>query len=383
MKKRLSFLIPSLAGGGAERVVSTLVNNLYEEYDITLVLMNDTIVYDIPNNIELLFLEKVNYSENSFIKIFKIPFLGWKYSKICQQQEIDISISFMYRPNFISVFAKLFWKKSKFFISERSTPSMTYKGNTLSSRIGIFLIRTLYKYADLIIPNSKGSKIDLMKNFHIDEKQICVIENPFDLEKIEKQSQEPLEYNCENKTIFIMVGRLEKVKEHSLVIKAFSQLKSENSELWIVGEGPLKEELELLVSNLELQEKIKFIGFTSNPFKFMRNASCLVLSSSREGFPNVLIEAMTCGVPIISTDCYNGPREILSPETDVTYKLKNQIELGKYGILTPIRNEECLLKAMKLIIENENLYSSYKKKSQNRALEFGLEKTLQKFKDII
>ena len=102
-KKNLSILIYSLAGGGAERVVSILLNELKDKYDITLVLMRNKLDYEIPKNIKIHFLEDSNPYENGIVKLLKLPYLGWKYKKFCQYNGIDISLAFMNRPSYVSI----------------------------------------------------------------------------------------------------------------------------------------------------------------------------------------------------------------------------------------------------------------------------------------
>jgi N-acetylgalactosamine-N,N'-diacetylbacillosaminyl-diphospho-undecaprenol 4-alpha-N-acetylgalactosaminyltransferase len=375
MKKTLSILIYSLGSGGAERQVSILLKELHNKYNITLVLMNDTIFYEIPENVEVIFLEKSKPFENGIKKLLKLPFLGYKYSKI----ESDVSLSFMNRPNYINVFSKIFGKKSKFILSERIAPSQEYKTNFLKDRISRFLIRKLYKKADLIIPNADGIKFDLINNFKIYENIIKTIYNPINLEKIENLKNEENDIKFD-KFSFITIGRLEKQKNHNLLIESFSKLKID-AKLYIIGEGELREELELKIEKLNLTDKVFLLGIQKNPYKFLNNADCFVFSSNYEGFPNVLLEALACGLPIISTDCLSGPREILAPRSE--YKNIKDIEIAKYGILVPVNNAEKLAKAMKVIYEDNELRYNFKNKAKKRAKDFEVKKIIKEWKKII
>lgn len=383
MKKKLSILITSLAGGGAERVVSVILNELKDEFDITLILMNDTIVYDIPKDIKILYLENVSQKKNGVIKILKLPFLAYKYKNICNKQNINTSLSFMYRPNFINILAKLFGLKSKVIISERSTPSKVYLDRSLGSIVGNFLIKKLYSKADIIIPNSKGNSLDLIKNYSIEEKKLSVIENPFDIQKIESLARENIKIDKNNNFVFIMVGRLEENKGQNLVIEAFSKLQNLNTELWILGQGAMEEKLKNLINKLNIKNRVKLLGFDNNPYKYMIKADCFILASRREGFPNVLIEALSCGTPIIATDCYSGPREILSPTSDISFKLINNIEFAKFGILVPVDDLNSLNKAMSTMILDKNLHNNYKNIVRNRAMDFNINKIIKNYKEIL
>lgn len=384
MKTKLSIFITSLSGGGAERVVSILLSQLKKDFDIILVLMNSTIVYDIPvKDIQILYLEDNNFKESGIKKILKLPILAWRYKKICEFKKIDISLSFMYRPNFINVLAKLLGLQCKVFISERNTPSEVYAGKSFSSLVGKILIKSLYDKADKIIANSKGNALDLIKNFNISNSILTVIENPFDLKNIMNKSNENIEFDVPNKFIFIIVGRLEEHKRHILAVEAFSRLKDTNSELWILGCGPMEDNIRNAIEKFKIKDRVKVLGFDKNPYKFMSKADCFILCSIREGFPNVLVEAMACGLPIISTDCHSGPREILSPNSDISLKLKSQIEMSEYGMLIPMDEVNFLQEAMEKMMKDKNLFDRYQNKSKNRANKFNVTNIIYKFKEIL
>lgn len=384
MNKNLSILITSLSGGGAERVVSVLLNELKDEYNITLVLLNDTIAYDIPKeDIEIVYLENSSASEIGIKKILKLPLLGWRYKNICHSCNTDVSLSFMYRPNFINIFAKLFGLKSKVVISERNTPSQVYKGKSLSAKVGNFLIKWLYPKADIIMPNSKGNALDLMKNYNMSEDKLRVIENPFDIKGIAKKGNKEIKLQVDDDFIFIMVGRLEEHKKHMLAVEAFAKLKQSNTQLWILGQGPMQKEIESLIEKFGLENRVKLLGFDKNPYKYMTKADCFLLSSTREGFPNVVVEAMACGLPVISSDCHSGPREIVAPSSDVNKKLIEEIETAEYGMLFPVDNEEMLLKSMETIVKDTNLYKKLQEKSKTRANDFMTDVIIDRFREIL
>ena len=123
------------------------------------------------------------------------------------------------------------------------------------------------------------------------------------------------------------------------LIRAFSKVaeKNENINLAILGQGELKEDLEKLVAEYNLQDRVFLLGFQSNPFKYVSKSSVFVLSSLFEGLGNVVLEALACNVPIISTDCKSGPREILAPGTSLDKKIESA-ETNEYGILIPVMN---------------------------------------------
>jgi len=372
---RLSIFIYSLASGGAERVVSILLNELKDRYDITLVLMKNRIDYDIPKEIKIELLEDSDPNESGIIKLLKLPLLGYKYKK--QIKNSDISLSFMNRPNYINIFAKLFGAKSRTIISERAMPSLQHRDG-LQGKINRFLIKMLYPYSDIVIANSMGNSLDLKKNFNIYE--VITINNPFDIAKIKRESQESIELN-RDRFSFITIGRLDFGKNHKLMIEAIKEV---DANLYIIGEGELKEELETQIRELKLDNRVFLLGRQNNPYKYLSKVDSFLFTSLYEGFPNVLVEALACGLPIISSDCRSGVREILAPKSDFTFQLKDDsFELAEYGILTAVNNRKSLLKAMKHIVENRLLCKEYGSKAVLRANEFDKFKILVNFLEVI
>jgi N-acetylgalactosamine-N,N'-diacetylbacillosaminyl-diphospho-undecaprenol 4-alpha-N-acetylgalactosaminyltransferase len=330
--------------------------------------MNDTIFYDVPKNIKIKYLEKSNPSESGIIKLLKLPLLGFKYKKFIKNS--DVSISFMNRPNYINVFAKLFGSRVKTIISERAMPSLQHQ-NGIQGKINKFLIKTMYKKADIIVANSKGNKFDLKNNFNISN--IETIYNFIEHKKCEKF--------INNEFIFISIGRFDNGKNHKVLIKAFYKANLD-AKLYLIGDGYLRDELEELVKELNLEKKVIFLGRQKDVFKYLQKASCFVFSSDYEGFPNVLLEALLCNLPIISTDCKSGPREILAPNTPIT-KETDSIEIAEYGILTKVESEKYLGEAMKLIYKDDNLRYNFIQKAQNRIKEFEVKKIIKKWEEVI
>lgn len=372
MKKKISILTHSLSGGGAERVVSILVNELSPNYDVHLFLMNSKIEYSIPKNTKIYFLEKNNNFENKIFKILKLPYLALKYKKKCIKLNIQISISFLYRPNFINILAHktLIKSKIKVVISERS--------NILMQSIIIkTLVKVLYPLAETIIPNSKGSANILIKKFNIPKTKIQVINNPNSI------ITNNLNTNKNKIFTFITVGRLNKLKNQESLLYAFSKIKSNlEFQLLILGNGQEDVYLKQLSKKLQIDNKIQFLGFKKNVFEYLLNSNVFVFTSTHEGFPNVLLEALKAKLPIISTDCLFGPREILAPD-NFNSTLKNGIEIAKYGILIPVNAIEELSYSMSLLLNDNNLLEKYKNTAIERSNDFEIEKIIPKFTNII
>ena len=134
-----------------------------------------------------------------------------------------------------------------------------------------------------------------------------------------------------------------------------------------------------ILSDLGMGDKVVFCGFETNPFKYVSRSDCFVLSSEVEGFPNVLIEALACGKPVISTDCSSGPRELLAPATDLHHRAINNYEIGEYGILTPVNDITALAAAMKKMYEDESLRKQFEARAAGRAQQFDVDEIKQYF----
>ena len=356
MKKNLAILINSFGSGGAERVVSILLREL-KEFNITLVLLERDIFYDIPKDVEVIYLSNSNINRSGVKKLLMLPIFAFKYKKILKDKNIKISLSFLTRSNYVNTIAKFFGSKAKTIISERSYFSFVYGDKDLNSFINKKLV-SLYRFANIATANSKGSALDLAKNYKV--KNVKVIYNPIDIEKINALKSKKIDLLKKRFTL-ITIGRLVKEKNHSLIIDAIKDI---DVDLWIIGDGELKYELEEKIKSLSIEDRVFLLGREENPYKFLDKADAFVFASNYEGFPNVLIEALACKLPVISTDCLSGPREILAPNTE--YKNLEDIEVAEYGVLTPVGNLNSLKKAINLIKNNAKLREEYISKSYKR-----------------
>ena len=370
----IALLIYSMSGGGAERVVSYLLPFLTRQgYVVHLVLMNDTISYSIPKEVEIHYLEKSKPNENGFFKLLKLPILAFKYAKLLKRLKITHSFSLLTRPNYINVLARNFANAStKTIISERAHPSLQYGYGDAQSKINNRLIKKLYPKADFIIGNSKGNVEDLIDNYGIHPDKIKVIHNPIDLEVIEEI---PAIADFFDSSYFNMVtvGRMDSGKNHKLLINAIKKV--QNTRLYILGTGVLKDNLLELTKELQLEDRVHFLGFDSNPYKYLKSADLFVFGSNHEGFPNVLLEAMACGVPILTTNCKSGPDEIMEldkPAVDALMKTP-------YGILTPVDDVDLMAKGMAYFIQNPEYLQSCKINVRQRIKAFEKEGILKAY----
>ncbi|HNU60405.1 MAG TPA: glycosyltransferase [Aquaticitalea sp.] len=376
---RLGILIYSLSGGGAERVVSYLVgycnkNNI----DLHLILMNSEIEYELPQNLKIHYIEKSSAHESGVMKAIKIPFLAYKYSRLIKKLNLTHSLSFLTRPSFINVIARnLINHKFKVIVNERAFPSLQYSYKGFQSTFNKTLIRLLYKQADVVISNSHGNAKDLLDNFEVPDNKMRVIHNPIDLDKIKAIEPNQSFFDPEKFNI-ITVGRMDIGKNHKMLIEAIHQLQNPLLRLYIFGFGELENELQQLIVKLDIENQVFLMGFDANPYKYLKAADLFIFGSNHEGFPNVLLEAMACQLPILTTNCQSGPSEIMELKEE-----KNDLMITDYGILVPIKNVELMAKGIDYFVTHKSFIESCKINGQKRIKEFEKDKILKKYIDII
>ena len=377
MNNKISILISSLDFGGAERVVSVLLEEFNKkEIEVILVLMDKTIKYKLPKNQEVVYLMTNDLSTGSIKKLLLIPYLALKYKKICSKYKIEISLSFMNRSNYINILSSLMGNNINVLISERIVPSNEYSSSSLKDKISHYLIKFLYPKADKILPNSLGIKNDLVKKFYIKKELIKVINNPIDFEEIQRKRISDNSLLDKRKYNFITIGRLHPQKNHNLLLDAIKEI---DANLYIIGEGTLREELEKNILDLNLSKKVFLLGKRDNPFEYLNQADCFVFSSNYEGFPNVLLEALACELPIISTNCESGPDELLELKEDFIYG----INYAKYGLLVPTNDTTFMKEAMLQMMQNQDLRNRYKSLALNRSKEFDTSTIIDRYLDVL
>lgn len=371
-----------MAAGGAERVVSIIIKELQHEFDIQLVLLSSTIEYELPSHQKIIFLNGAN-DGSGFLKLLKLPWLAYRYKQLCISNQIEVSFSFLKRANYINCLSKILGLKCKIIISERTFFSNYLKSVGRSEKIlSKKLTRSLYPRADLIVPNSLLIKDDLLNNFKI-RANYQVIYNPVSIDAIKHSSSVNVDPPLFQTFTFITVGRFSTEKNYELLISAFEKIKDLNCNLLFIGKGKEEHKLKSKVTQLKLESKIHFAGFDINPYKYLSKASCFVLSSDFEGFPNSIQEALACNLPVISTDCKSGPREILAPDTDPSAQNTDNIEVAEYGILVPVNNSDILANAMRLIYTDRELYDRLQQNAKVRAAAFSTENIINKFREIL
>lgn len=363
-KKNICIVTPSFAGGGAERVAINLANYYSSKgYNVTLLVFQNRGPYahQVSGEVNIVSLntKRVRYG---FLKLLKA----------LQTINPDSILSVLRDANIMLGLVCFFLPKKHLVFREASTMHAVKQLPFLKRIIYLFLMRISYNRANCIIANSKGTKEDLMASHVTSDEKCKVVGNPVLPANYETLANENLSHpwldNPCVKTI-LNVARLHKVKNHAMLIEAFAEARKhvENIRLLILGDGTERENLILKAKNLGVEDLVQIMEFQENPYPFYKRADLFVLTSNWEGFGNVIIEAMACGTPVISTDCPGGPREILKD--------------GEYGILIPVGDTKAL--SMKIVEFFQNRATVDVNSAKLRALEYSVERIAEKYLDIL
>lgn len=283
----------------------------------------------------------------------------------------DIVVAIDIHANYLALVLKLLTrKKAKVICTNHISVRLNAK-HRLSLPLRFLASRTghlLYPFADSIVGVSKGVSKEVKSYYNLD-KHIETIYNGFTRKK--SATATPKFISTKKKTKIITITRLESQKDLQTLIQAFYLLRREYPlcELVVLGDGPLRMELERTVANAGLTSAIHFVGWKNNPITILQQAAVFVLSTKREGFPYAILEAMAVGIPIIATDVPYGPREAL--------------DKGRYGILIPLGDAVALKDALSNLLTDNSLYQYYAAQASKRASFFSEEKMLTSYKDLI
>lgn len=379
-KKNLSILSLTLSYGGAERVISLLLKHLVNDYNVTLVLFHDIRDFDIPEEVEV----KVLFSggvENIgvFLKLKEALLAAKKYSSFIKKNKIDISMSFLALPNIVNGIVRKKNKNLRTVISERCFPSKMYKAHKSSELISKYVIPKYYSKNDALFSNSIYINKDLEENFNV-KIPMSVIYNPIVID----ENLKILPITIEPKAVlnFICVGAVYEAKNQPMIVKAMSHLNKGDYHYTQAGAGALENELKVYTNKLGLKDNVTFLGNITNVKENLLKNDCFVLSSNTEGFPNVVLEALASGLPVISTNCMSGPLELLNDNDPV------KIEYGdfakcKYGILINVNDDKGLAKALTYLKENHEVRQHYSKVGFERAKQNNLLNIYNQVKELL
>lgn len=302
------FFLPDLNGGGAQRTVLNLVHHLdRERFHPILVLGRADGVYRdlIRDDMDVVDLGKARV-RGAIVAL----------SKQISLRRPSILFSAYPDGNMATMLARFLtpsWRGCMVFreSNHRSASEIHW------SRMKKALVGLSYRKADRVVALSNGVLSDLRHLYGLPAEKVVTIYNPVDTDSIRSMAGHHLPSSGDGGlTRILSVGRLVRQKGFDLLIRAVALLKDERIQLTILGDGPEEASLRALAEELGVSDRVKFPGFTLNPFKTMRNSDLFVLSSRWEGFGHVIVEAMVVGLAVVATCCPSGPDEIITDGVD-------------------------------------------------------------------
>lgn len=321
----ISFVLPSLSGGGAERALISIANHIARQEKVSLVVgrCKGPYLEDVSKGVHIHDLKTARNREMIFA-----------LRKYARTTPTDVFVSALVPADVALLTGKALglWN-TKIVLSVQNNPDEVGRNAPrLGDRAWPTFIKLLYGRADAIVGISEGVAASVERLLGRAPGSIPVINNPV----VSKRFFSLYEESCDHPwfrdgagPVLVAAGRLTAQKDYPTLLKAVAlAAQKSNVRLIVLGEGELREELATLASTLGISDRVDFVGFQRNPYAFMRSADLFVLSSRWEGFANVVAEALACGTRVVSTDCPSGPAEILAG--------------GTYGRLAPVGDAEAL-----------------------------------------
>jgi N-acetylgalactosamine-N,N'-diacetylbacillosaminyl-diphospho-undecaprenol 4-alpha-N-acetylgalactosaminyltransferase len=380
MKPKIAFFITRLIIGGAEKDLRLLIEAMKDRYEIHLIL---TIRHgDMPPLHGVKFFYLTETESKSAFNFLMIPYYAFRYKRYLEKNNVPVSYSQLTRPNLIAAFTRVLGWRGRLILGEKSSPVGHYRAYGFSGKIILQLIKKVYGFADLIIPNSEGTRIALAETLAI-HTNYEVVFNAIHIEKTKTQSQAPLSIPLpegieSGKFTFICVSNLLVHKNQQLLIRAMQKLEDLDCQLWLVGVGEEEEKLRQLIKDCGQDKRVFLLGYRNDALQLMAQSNCFVTATRAEGLPNAQIEALTLGLPIISTDCLSGPRELLAPNSDPHQQQKTGIEHGDYGILVALDDLDAMTDAMKHMYTDTELRKKLKETSPQSVERFAYDVIMEK-----
>ena len=372
--QHIAIYIFGLSGGGATRRTLTLAGGFAKcghRVDLVVVDAEGPLAGKLPEGVRLVVLDSVLLRLAGRKRRRRIKASGFALARYLWRERPDVLLSAANHVHLTAVTAaRLSHAPVRVVLRVSNHLTESHIGGSERPRpYRLRFARYIYGRADAVITVSQGIAEDLVDHTSLSHDRVFAVMNPSYTPEIETAAAAPLDHAwvaAGAPPLLLGVGRLAPAKDFATLLRAFARVRAHRpAHLVILGEGRKRRSLEQLVLKLGIAADVELHGFVENPFAWMSRASLFVLSSAWEGSPGVLVEAMACGCPIVSTDCPSGPEEILAG--------------GRYGRLVPVGDDaalaEAIIQTLDAAIDREALRA--------RAREYDIDRAVERYLDVL
>ncbi|MDO4870039.1 MAG: glycosyltransferase [Bacillota bacterium] len=393
-QSRIALVSNTLSAGGAEHVAANLSRFLSRRFEVDLILNDrENIDYDYCGNIIDLGMPADADRSSAVYQITSLMRRTRLLRKLKRDKRYRAVISFSDNTNMSNALSAGAGGSCKSIVSIRYSLKGMEESEHRALRSRRRVLDTCCSKADMIVSCSKQIDDELVMDHGLDPGKLRTIYNGIDLTQIGQEMSQGRADTAlvqrEGQKLIVTAGRLTAQKGHQHLIRAMKHLSNKeiNAKLIILGEGEKRPELEHLVQELALTDRVSMPGRVDHPYTYMRAADAVVMPSEFEGFCNVLVEALACGAPCISTDHKTGAREILAPDTDRRSVNLSTIEHAEYGVLVPVckgPTEEAILAAsIEEMLTDQTLNDIYRQAGPERAAQLDIHDIYRQWIEII
>lgn len=392
MKQHIAIIVQNLKGGGAERAGANLSIILSEHYQVHLIIFDGT---------------DQAYAHGGTLHVLDLPPKAGKLGKALQfikrvraiknikkEHNIACTISLMEGANLVNILAR---HHDKVLVSIRNHLSTLSNNPTVSTKHSKVMMQFIARAADQVIAVAYDVMVDCVEHWGMPREKVIEIPNLCDYKRLNQASGDNISLDGAGQN-FVTMGRLTTQKGQGNLLRSFAQVVKTHpdAKLYLLGDGPLKPQLETLAQELGIAQQVVFVGYVHNPHDYIKACDVFVMPSLAEGMSNALLEALAFGMPCIATDCLSGMREILSPEMPEYKGVLPELELATYGMLTSVKTENVLStqaplcqgdnqlsQAMTLMLDNQAMAKAYREKALERIQDFAPQAIVKRWIDVI
>lgn len=372
---RILFLLPTYTFGGAERTSLNLLGGIDKER-FRICLVTSKKIFPYFSGIDI---EKFIPLEDLGIDTWYTSYARFlrdvgQVALLLKQEVPDLAFGMMHYPSSLLVFAKKRKRLPVKVIASPRGPSTEYLRHFEHSFLRKASLRWIFsffcKHADQLVVASSGMKTECIRDYSGSPEKITVIPNSIDSGDIMKRYEEPTGIEIPPGYLLLSsCGRIEREKNMVFLLKSLAAVRKQAAiKLVVIGDGTERENLMSFAKTLHIEEDVIFTGHQTNPYKFIKKSDIYVHTCLFEGFANSIIEAMTCGIPVVATDCPYGPRDI--------------IRNGENGYLVPMDDEGAMIKTILTLAGSRELRRAIGEQGCKRAMDFSIEKMAGSYESV-